>query len=143
MKADFMLHVQFRYNIILLNRCYRRKVVDVRFNRVADAIAAHDDLLQLQLTSGQQTERPKRCKVVLKPASFDCGVYEQLRSDTPLTTSSTDEYWQLQQEHQQQQQQQQQQQSMLLFSQGSMASILDNIAACSMMLFHQTVLYLN
>eukprot|EP00953_Heterococcus_sp_UTEX-ZZ885_P013226 7562-Heterococcus_DN1.PRE.1 len=100
------------YNTTMIHRCYRRNLLDVRFNRVADAIAAYDDLLQLQLTSsGQQTERPKRCKVVLKPASFDCGAYEQLRSDTPLTTSSTDEYWQQQQQHQQCQQQQQQQSS--------------------------------
>jgi hypothetical protein len=98
------------YTTTMIHRCYRRNLVGVRFNRVADAIAAYDDLLQLQLTSsGQQTERPKRCKVVLKPASFDRGVYEQLRSDTPLTTSSTDEHWQ--QEQQQLQQLQQHQQS--------------------------------
>eukprot|EP00953_Heterococcus_sp_UTEX-ZZ885_P006213 3805-Heterococcus_DN1.PRE.3 len=60
-------------------------------------------------SSGQQTERPKRCKVVLKQVSFDRGVYEQLRSDTPLTASSTDDYWQ--QEQQQLQQLQQYQQS--------------------------------
>jgi hypothetical protein len=76
----------------MLNRCYRRNLIDVRFSRVADAIAAYDDLTHLQLTSSQHTDRPKRCKVLLKPTSFVCGVYEQLRSDTPNTISSSDEY---------------------------------------------------
>eukprot|EP00953_Heterococcus_sp_UTEX-ZZ885_P013234 7563-Heterococcus_DN1.PRE.4 len=47
------------HNYIILGRCYRRKLLDVRFNRSADAIAAHDDLTYLQLTSGQQTDSPK------------------------------------------------------------------------------------
>jgi hypothetical protein len=89
----------------VLCRCYHRKLLDVRFNRVADAIAANDDLTHLQLTSGQQTERPKRLIVLLKPASFDCGIYEpHIIDSTPTTTSCTDEYWQQRLQQQQQQQ---------------------------------------
>eukprot|EP00953_Heterococcus_sp_UTEX-ZZ885_P026202 14172-Heterococcus_DN1.PRE.1 len=45
-------------------RCYRRKLMDVRFNRVPEAIAAFDDLSYLHLISGKHSERPRTVKVL-------------------------------------------------------------------------------
>jgi hypothetical protein len=70
-------------------RCYRRNVMDVRFERVAEAVAAMHDFEHLALMSSKQTVRPRACKVVLKPVTFECGAYTAAATDTTTTATST------------------------------------------------------
>jgi hypothetical protein len=56
--------------------------MDVRFERVAEAVAAVCDFEHLALMSNKQSARPKACKVLLKPVTFECGAY------TPAVTTA-------------------------------------------------------
>jgi hypothetical protein len=87
--------------------------MDVRFNRVPEAIAAFDDLSYLHLLSGKNTERPRTVKVLPRAVTFNCGIYEQpaatAASATTATTTAPAASTVLENQWQQQQQQQQQQ----------------------------------
>jgi outer membrane biosynthesis protein TonB len=59
--------------------------MDVRFERVAEAVAAVCDFEHLALMSSKQTVRPRACKVVLKPVTFACGAYTRAVADATAT----------------------------------------------------------
>jgi hypothetical protein len=69
--------------------------MDVRFERVAEAVAAMNDFEHLALLSSKQSVRPRACKVVLKPVTFECGAYtptidDPTIDDTNNTTTTAD-----------------------------------------------------
>eukprot|EP00953_Heterococcus_sp_UTEX-ZZ885_P008551 5123-Heterococcus_DN1.PRE.1 len=68
-------------------RCYRRRLMDVRFNRVPEAIAAFDDLSYLHLVSGKHSERPRTVKVLPRAVKFSCGNYEPPAATTTTATA--------------------------------------------------------
>jgi hypothetical protein len=60
--------------------------MDVRFERVAEAVAAMHDFEHLALRSSKQSVRPRACKVVLKPVTFACGAYSPAVADATTAT---------------------------------------------------------
>jgi hypothetical protein len=86
--------------------------MDVRFNRVPEAIAAFDDLSYLHLVSGKHSERPRTVKVLPRAVTFNCGIYEQpaATATAAVETTMLENQWQQQQQQLPQQQLQQLQQ---------------------------------
>jgi demethoxyubiquinone hydroxylase (CLK1/Coq7/Cat5 family) len=78
--------------------------MDVRFERVAEAVAAMHDFEHLALMSSKQTVRPRACKVVLKPVTFACGAYTRAVADATATAVEAAATVAQQQQQQQQQQ---------------------------------------
>jgi hypothetical protein len=74
--------------------------MDVRFERVAEAVAAMNDFEHLALMSSKQFVRPRACKVVLKPVTFECGAYTPAAAaaDTATAAAVTSAYRQQQQQ---------------------------------------------
>jgi hypothetical protein len=123
------------------NRCYRRRLMDVRFNRVPEAIAAFDDLSYLHLISGKNKERPRTIKVLPRAVTFNCCIYEQPAATAATTTATTtaaaapavatvlEDQWQQQQQPQQQPQQQQKQWQLPVVSSTLTSAVLTPAAA--------------
>jgi hypothetical protein len=63
--------------------------MDVRFERVAEAVAAMSDFEHLALISNKQSARPRACKVLLEPVTFECGAYTAAVADATDTTAAT------------------------------------------------------